>query len=50
MSDDSGAGSALGVIVGAILVVVVVFGGFLIAGRGVAPSGPSINITAPVGK
>lgn len=49
MADGSGGGasSLLGVIIGAILVVVIGAGVFMYVGHHSAPSGPSINVTMP---
>lgn len=48
MADNSGGGNSfLGVVVGALLVVVVGFGAFYVLGHSGKPSGPSINVTAP---
>ncbi|MBV9046354.1 MAG: hypothetical protein JO348_00460 [Alphaproteobacteria bacterium] len=46
---DGGGGNAmLGVIVGALLIGVVVIGGFMFLGHGGAPSAPGVHISASV--
>ena len=49
MADNSGGGgtSFLGVMVGALLVVVLGFGAFMYMNQHQAPSGPSLNVTVP---
>lgn len=48
MADNSGSGNSfLGVMVGALLVVVLGFGAFMYMNQHQAPSGPSLNVTVP---
>lgn len=47
MADNSGGNSFLGVIVGALLVVVLGIGAFVVLGHGAQPSGPSLNVSVP---
>ena len=48
MADNSGGGSSfLGVMVGALLVVVLGLGAFVMLNHHQQPSGPSLNVTVP---
>ena len=47
MADNSGGNSFLGVIVGALLVVVLGIGAYVVLGHNAQPSGPSLHVTLP---
>ena len=48
MADNSGGGNSfIGVMVGALLVVVLGLGAFLYVNQHQAPSGPSLHVTVP---
>ncbi len=47
MADNSGGNSFLGVIVGALLVLVLGIGAYVVLGHNAKPAGPSLNVTVP---
>jgi len=48
MADNNGGGNSfLGVVVGALLVVVLGLGAFMYLGHNQQPSGPSLHVTVP---